>query len=64
MNENPSAVSEWYFIQCLDENPITPEDFARNIDKVTREDIMEFANSMKLDTVYTLKGNAQSHETN
>ncbi|MDE7294056.1 MAG: insulinase family protein [Oscillospiraceae bacterium] len=64
VNENPSAVSEWYFIQCLDENPITPEDFARNIDKVTREDIMEFANSMKLDTVYTLRGNAQSHETN
>ncbi len=64
VNENPSSVSEWYFMQFLDEKPMTPEDFAKSIEEVTREDIMEFAKSMALDTVYTLKGNAQSPEKN
>ena len=62
VNENPSAVSDWYFMQFLDEKPMTPEDFIKSIDEITREDIMEFANSMELDTVYTLKGNVQSPE--
>lgn len=63
INENPSLVSDWYFMQFTDEEPVTPEAFTKSIDEVTREDIMEFANSMKLDTVYTLTGNAQSPET-
>lgn len=55
INENPSAVSDWYFAQCLCDSPVTPEVYSENVNSVTREEIMEFANSVVLDATYTLR---------
>lgn len=58
INEEPRAVSDWYFTQCMEETVETPEEYARDIMAVTREQITEFARTVRLDTVYTLTGNS------
>lgn len=58
INEDPRAVSDWYFAQCIEETAETPEDYARDIMAVTREQLMGFAAEVRLDTVYTLTGNS------
>ena len=60
INEEPRAVSDWYFTQCTEpaQAVVTPEEYACDIQNVTREQIMEFAAGIKLDTVYTLTGNS------
>lgn len=58
VNDSPRAVAEWYFKQCTkpESEIITPEDEIAMIEKITREDIIACAKSLKLDTVYVLTG--------
>ncbi|MCM1578232.1 MAG: insulinase family protein [Ruminococcus sp.] len=55
VNENPSSVSEWYYMQFPKDGDMTPEDFIGAVEAVTKEDITEMAESIRLDTVYVLE---------
>ena len=62
VNDYPRSVADWYFADCmLDESEIkSPEDVIAEIEKVTREDVAEYAAHMKLDTVYVLTGKEEA----
>lgn len=54
VNDGVSSVSNWYFSRIMDNDIITPEEMVNRINSVTRNEIIEAAVSMKLDTAYTL----------
>ncbi len=45
----------YYFGQELAEHKMTFEEYQSEIEAVTKEEIMEFANKVNIDTVYFLK---------
>ncbi|MGN0665217.1 MAG: EF-P 5-aminopentanol modification-associated protein YfmF [Huintestinicola sp.] len=58
VNDTPKAVVEWYFGQCHkpEEKILTPQQHIDEINSVTRERVIECADSLTLDTVYVLTG--------
>lgn len=54
--DSPSSIANWFFSQCMDDSIVTPEEEARLIDAVTKEDIVAAANTLVPDTVYVLTG--------
>lgn len=46
----------WYLTRIFDKEPLSPEEFVERIDKISREDIINAANTINLDTIYLLKG--------
>ena len=46
----------WYLTRIFDKEPLSPEEFVERIDKISREDIIAAAQSVKLSTIYLLKG--------
>ena len=57
-----SSVCSWYFDRFEKETPDTPESFFEKINKVTKEEIAEFARSLELDTVFLLKGQSSKND--
>ncbi len=53
-----SALSSWHYLCTLRGNDMTIDEYISKINAVTREDIINSAKSMKLDTVFVLKGGA------
>lgn len=53
--DSPSALADWYLKERFDETG-SPEDMIRSLEKVTKEEIIEAAKSLSLDTVYVLTG--------
>ena len=47
------------FGQELSKLPLTVEQYKRNIEKVTREEIIKFANLIQINTIYFLKNGGQ-----
>ena len=52
----PSSLVGWYSDRYMIENTPSPKEYSEIIKAVTKEDIMKFAKSLVLDTVYVLKG--------
>lgn len=52
----PESIEGWYTNQACTENYITPSESAKLNNAVTKEDIIDCANRVKLDTVYRLAG--------
>ncbi len=52
----PTSVAGWYFDRIIDSVVESPAGYAESVDAVTKQDIIDIANSLKLDTVYVLKG--------
>jgi predicted Zn-dependent peptidase len=52
--DSANAISAWYFSRLFGGSPETPEQRIKAIENVTRKDLIEAANRMKLDTVYLL----------
>ena len=50
------ALHTWYCNQTLDETKYSPDEMIEKINKVQREDVINAAQKLKLDTVYTLLG--------
>ncbi|MBQ4118462.1 MAG: insulinase family protein, partial [Oscillospiraceae bacterium] len=50
------SIESWYMSGILEENPITPEEDAAAIKKITKEDVMKAAEKAKLSAVFFLKG--------
>jgi predicted Zn-dependent peptidase len=56
--DSATAISAWYFSRLFGGSPESPEQRIKAIENVTRKDIIQVANLLKLDTVYLLeKGN-------
>ncbi len=54
INDSAGGIASWYFNRILKNDIVTPEEVIDRFSKVTREEIIEAAASMKLDTVYVL----------
>ena len=51
-----SDLSSWYFIQAIRGDYFTPEQAIEVLQNITRDEIIKSASSLKLDTVYIMKG--------
>ena len=58
--DNPSLLAMWYYIRLQAGAVRDPERDAVDVEKITREDIMKIAHSVKLDTVYLLSGKGEN----
>lgn len=56
INDKAQSLSEWYFNQTYSKEIYSPEEMIEKLMKVTREDVVAAAKSLKLDTVYVLTG--------
>lgn len=58
----PESLEVWYTSQMADKNIKSPAESAAENKSVTKEQIMECANLISLDTVYRLVGNGDKEE--
>ena len=56
------AMDSWYLTQNLGQSQVSPDGEIALSEQVTREEIIEVANNIKLDTVYMLMPNEQEKE--
>lgn len=56
VSDSLNAMEGWYLQRALRDKLDSPEDGIKAIESITREEIIEAANSLVLDTVYVLKG--------
>ena len=56
VGDTPSSLVNWYFSRFCRGEIISPDEEISRIKAVTREQIIEAANSFKLDTVYVMTG--------
>ncbi|MGN0586587.1 MAG: EF-P 5-aminopentanol modification-associated protein YfmF [Oscillospiraceae bacterium] len=56
VNDGAISISDWYFKQSYSGTALSPEQEIEKLCAVKREDIIEAAKSLKLDTVYVLTG--------
>lgn len=61
-NDGISSMEAWYFAGIYNDDIKTPEDAIEEDMKVTREEIVEAAKSVKLDTVYILTSDDEKKE--
>ena len=59
IGDSLSSIGSWYLSQSIDKNIISPEEHIEEIKTVTREDVIEAANQIALDTVYILSGKGE-----
>ena len=57
--DSAHALESWYFGRMMTDELQTPEDYAEDVMKITKEDIVEAAQHAVLDTVYQLRGCAE-----
>ncbi len=55
VNDTPESIDS-YYAQFVDTPPQTPDEIIRGLSAVTREDVIEAANRLTLDTVFFLAG--------
>ena len=56
--DSPSGLSAWYLTRILSGDLLTPDEQIERIKAVTKEEIIKSAQSLTLDTVYVLTGEA------
>ena len=56
MADSVSGTEAWYISQMLDRQVLTPQQAAEKINAVTRQQVIDAAKKMTLDTVYILTG--------
>lgn len=61
VDDSLDAVESWYLGQCFYDTQQTPESAVQEVMGITKEQIIDAANKVKLDTVYMLKGNGNSN---
>ncbi len=60
IGDSQSITDRWFADRIHFDNPPTPDELAELVSSVTKEDITEMANSLKLDTVYRLLGDEEA----
>ena len=56
VTDSMNGIDGWYSDLLFETNPLSPEDFASRVEKLTRDDIIKAAEKVQLDTVYFLGG--------
>lgn len=59
VSDSAESVANWFTSQVCSDEFLYPEDFIEQFKKVTREDIIEAAKAVTLDTVFMLEGTAE-----
>ncbi len=54
--DSPASVCVWYLSRIISGRTDSPEEAAAVVNSITKQDIIEMAKRMKLDTVYSLEG--------
>jgi predicted Zn-dependent peptidase len=62
VSDSAESVANWFTTQVCSKEFLYPEDFIEQFKKVTREDIIEAAKSVTLDTVFMLEGTEDEEE--
>ncbi len=62
VEDSPVAICNFYSSQDFDESIVSGAEFAQKITQVTREQVIESANKVCIDTVYLLKGEGEDNE--
>ncbi|MDE6762769.1 MAG: insulinase family protein, partial [Oscillospiraceae bacterium] len=62
VSDGARSIAEWYFSRSYSGDSLSPEEMIEKLKKVTREDIVKAADSLKLDTVYVLTGKEEKPE--
>ena len=62
VEDSPVAVCNFYSSQEFDEEIVSGEEFSKRIGAVTREQVIECAKRVTVDTVYLLKGEENTNE--
>ncbi len=62
--DSPEGLDSWYTSQIFDSEILSPEEYAKGISRVTREQVIKAAQGVSLDTVYMLgvKGGAVNED--
>ncbi|MDD6225765.1 MAG: insulinase family protein, partial [bacterium] len=55
VGDTVSGIESWYLSRITEDKISTPEETAKQINEVTKEQLVSLAQRIKLDTVYTLK---------
>ncbi len=56
VEDTSGSIEVWYASRLLEKELSTPADFINDIEAVTKQQIVDFAKDIELDTVYLLKG--------
>lgn len=56
VTDSQFAMENWYLMQTFDREFLTPEEALRKVGEVTKEQLVECAKTIRLDTVYVLAG--------
>ena len=59
-NDTVGGIESWYSSQLFDKNYLSIEQLSDSVDAVTKEEVVEAAKMLKLDTVYMLRGTGVS----
>ena len=58
-NDTPETICAWYSSQLLRDTLKTPEEYAEEIRNVQKNDVIDAAKTIRLDTIYMLKSNGE-----
>ncbi len=64
VTDSPEALDSWFMSQCISGKYKYPDDFIADFKKVTRQEIINAAKDVTLDTVFMLEGTAEGGEQN
>ena len=53
-NDSQNGLDVWYTLKAINKNVYSPEEISEKIEKITRQDVIDAANRVKLNTVYML----------
>ncbi len=53
-NDSQAAIESWYATRIFDDEVLSPEDYAAELKKITKEDVIDTAKGIKLHTVFLL----------
>ncbi len=59
IQDNISDLNSWYLSQVFDKTICSPDEAIEKINSVSREQIIKFAENIKLDTIFILAGNKE-----
>lgn len=62
MNDSAASIEGWYLTQIFDRDMLTAESLSEKINAVTKDEIVNAAKKLTLDTVYVLKGVSKEGE--
>ncbi|HOD03132.1 MAG TPA: hypothetical protein PKN28_07380, partial [Clostridiales bacterium] len=62
ISDTPEDLDDWFSLQIVTDEMKKPSEYAENIRKVTREDVIAAARRVTLDTVFMLKSSESGEE--